>query len=1014
MKIAEFCIKRPVFATVVNLIIILLGVVSYERLTVREYPNIDMPVLTVETKYLGANAEIVESTVTKPLEDSLSGIEGIDFIKSISRSERSQITIQFLLSRDVDSAASDVRDRVARARGKLPDEIDEPIVAKVEADAQPMMWLSLNSDNLSPLEVSEYADLVVQDKLQTLSGIADVRIFAERRYAMRVWLDRERMAAYDITVQDVETALKNQNVEIPSGRIESTKREFTVLSESDLRSPDAFGEVILRQSKQGYLVRLKDVAKIELGPKEYRQIARFNNRNSIAMGIIKQSTANPLEVAAGVRRVLPELEKNLPEGMKLNIAFDSSVFIRQSIHAVFETIVIAIVLVIGVIVLFLRSARATLIPLMTIPISLIGAMAMMYLFGFSLNTLTLLAMVIAIGLVVDDAIVVLENSYRHIEEGLSPMDAAIKGIREIGFAVVAMTLTLAAVFAPIAFTTGRTGKLFIEFALTLAGAVIISGIVALTLSPMMCSRMLKKSDTNIKHGRFFMAVENGLAWIDENYRQQLMSIASQRRFIYAFVGFLVVAMAVMFALTKSELSPKEDRGLIYGTAIAPEGATVEFTNNYAKQMEHILQSVPEAQWNFAVVGFPIVTRALSPLGLKDWSERSRSSFDIIADITPKLGAIPGVLAFAINPASLVQSPRSQPVSFVLQTTGSYAELNILVDQLLSKMKQNNGFIAPDSDLKLNMPQLSVQLNRDKIAALGLEVEAVGHTLETMLGGREVTRFKRNGEQYDVMVQIADDKRMDPSDLKSIFVRSGGGEMVQLSNIVTLSETVAPRELNHFNKLRSATISANLANDYSLGDALKFMEKSVRDISATAQTDYDGISREYKESGGSIVFIFLLALGFIFLVLAAQFESFIDPFIILLSVPLAITGALFTITITGGTLNIYSQIGLIALIGLISKNGILIVEFANQLQEQGRTIAEAIVESAALRLRPILMTTAATILGAVPLAFSSGAGAESRQAIGWVIVGGMSFGTLMTLFVIPSFYLLLAAQKRKDA
>lgn len=1008
MKIAEFCIARPVFATVVNLLILLVGIVSYDRLTLREYPNIDMPVITVETNYLGANAEIIESTVTKPLEDSLSGIEGIDFIKSISRSERSQITVQFLLSRDADAAASDVRDRVARARGRLPDEIEEPIVAKVEADAQPMMWVSLNSETRSALEVSEYADLVIQDRLQTLPGVANILLFAERRYAMRVWLDRERLAAYDVTVQDVETALRSQNVEIPSGRIESTKREFTVLSESDLESPQQFGEVILRQTEQGYLVRLKDVARIELGPKEYRQIARFNNRNSIALGVIRQSTANPLEVSTAIRKTLPELEKNLPDGMNLNVSFDSSVFVRESINAVYRTIVEAMILVALVILFFLRSIRATLIPLVTIPISLIGAMAMMYLFGFTLNTLTLLAFVIAIGLVVDDAIVVLENTYRHLEEGLSAMQAAIKGIREIGFAVVTMTITLAAVFAPIAFTTGRTGKLFIEFALTLAGAVIVSGIVAITLSPMMCSRMLKK---NTRAPRpLSQRIEGWLTRVDTAYRAQLEQLQAQRKWIYIFVGFIALLIIVMFSLIKSELSPREDRGVIFGVAVAPEGATIGYMDNYAKQMEKILQSTPEAKWNFIAVGFPIVTRAFSPLGLADWSERDRSSLEIINSLTPQMMGIPGVLAFAINPASLGQSPRSQPIEFVLQTTGSYQELNGMVDELLKKMKENRGFVAPDSDLKLNKPELSVELNRDKIAALGLEVQTVGRTLETMLGGREVTRFKRNGEQYDVMVQIADENRMDPTDLKSIFVRSGSGEMVQLSNIVSLTETVAPRELNHFNKLRSATITANLTGDYTLGEALGFMEQSVREISSTAQVDYDGVSREFKQSSSSIAFIFLLALGFIYLVLAAQFESFVDPLIILLSVPLAIAGALFTITVTGGTLNIYSQIGLIALIGLISKNGILIVEFANQLQEQGKSISDAIIESAALRLRPILMTTAATILGALPLALSSGAGAESRQAIGWVIVGGMSFGTLMTLFVIPSFYLLLAAKK----
>lgn len=1010
MYISELCIKRPVFSIVVNLMLILLGVVCFTRLTVREYPNIDVPVVTVETKYPGANAEIMETQVTKPLEDSLSGIEGIDFIKSISRSEQSQITVQFLLERDSDAAASDVRDRVGRARDRLPDEIEEPIIAKVEADAQPIIWLALSSDKLSQLDVTEYADLVVQDRIQTLPGVANVIIFAERRYSMRVWLDRDRLAAYQVTAQDVENALRAQNVEIPSGRIESTDREFTVLTETDLNTPEQFQNIILRQTALGYLVRLKDVAKVELGPKDYRQIARFNGNSSIALGVVKQSTANPLEVSGAVRKLLPDLVKTLPAGLKLEIAYDSSVFINSSIKAVFMTIFEAVTLVVLVIYLFLRNLRATLIPLVTIPVSLVGAGIVMYALGFSINTLTLLSLVLAIGLVVDDAIVVLENAFRHIEEGLDPLHAAVKGIREIGFAVVAMTITLAAVFAPVAFTSGRTGKLFIEFALTLAGAVLVSGFTALTLSPMMCSRLLKKTEG--KKNRLSELIDQGLDWIDRSYKQTLTQALATRRVAMLF-GVVVFAFAAfLFKVLPSELSPAEDRGVIFGVAIAPEGSTIDYTNVYASRMEHILHSIPEAQWNFIAVGFPIITQAFTVEGLKPWDERDRSSLDIIAEIGPKLfGGIPGVLSFAINPASLGQNARSQPVEFIIQSTGSYQDLDQLVTKLMQKIADNPGFQAPDADLKLNKPELSVNIERDKIAALGVRVDEIGRTLETMLGGREVTRFKRSGEQYDVMVQIADDKRRRPNDLTSIFVRSASGEMIQLSNIVSLTETVAPRELNHFNKLRAVTVTANLAPGYSLGEALRFLENTTRSLSSDVQIDYGGNSREFKLSSESLGFIFLLALGFIYLVLAAQFESFTDPFIILLAVPLAISGALFTLFMVGVSLNIYSQIGLVALIGLISKNGILIVEFANQLQERGRPLLEATIEACALRLRPILMTTCATVLGAVPLALAHGAGSESRQAIGWVIVGGMSFGTVMTLFVIPAFYMTFSRQHR---
>jgi len=1007
VKISELCIRRPVLAMVVNFIILLLGIVSYDRLSVREYPNIDVPVVTVETNYLGASAKIIESQVTKPLEDSLSGIEGIDFIKSISRSEQSQITVQFRLSRDADAAASDVRDRVARARGLLPEEVEEPIVAKVEADAQPIIWLSLNSDTHNPLDVSEAADIIVQDRIQTLPGVASVRLFAERRYSMRVWLDRERLAGYNLTTQDVENALRAQNVEIPAGRIESLKREFTVVSQTDLNTPEQFGNIILRETEAGHLVRFRDVARIAYGPEEERSVARFNNRPAIALGVVKQSVANPLEISKAIRTELPRIQKNLPEGMTLNIAFDSSVFIAQSIRNVFHTIFEAVLLVILTIFFFLRTARATLIPLVTIPISLIGTLFLMYVLGFSVNTLTLLAMVIAIGLVVDDAIVVLENIHRHMETGMDPIHASVKGMREIGFAVVAMTVTLAAVFLPVAFTPGRTGKLFIEFAMTLAGAVMISGITALTLSPMMCSRLLR-----IDHQvpRWSARIEGWIRALEAGYTRRLQQAVAARTRVLAFAAATFALCFFLFTNLQSELSPAEDRGVIFAIGIAPEGSTIQYSDFYAKQMEKILQSTPEAAWNFVAVGFPLVTQTFSVLGLKPWNERDRSSREIIAALTPQLFGITGTLNFAINPASLGQNSRSQPVEFVVQTTESYEALDKIVAQLLEKMRANPIFVAPDSDLKLNKPELRVTMDRDKLATLGIEVETVGRTLETMLGGRKVTRFKRGSEQYDVVVKIEDDKRRNPTDLTAIYVRAKSGEMVPLSNIVTLSETVAPRELNHFNKLRAATITANLAPGVGLGQALEFLDTTARSIRSDIQTDVGGQSREFRESSASMAMLFSLALAFIFLVLAAQFESFRDPFIILLTVPLAMAGALLAMTFAGVSLNVYSQIGLVALMGLISKHGIMIVEFANQLQDGGKSKREAIITSCSIRMRPILMTTAATVLGALPLAIAAGAGAESRQAIGWVIVGGMTIGTLFTLFIVPSFYLLISRRK----
>lgn len=1007
MKISEICIQRPVFSMVVNFIILLLGIVSYDRLSVREYPNIDVPVVTVETNYLGASAKIIESQVTKPLEDSLSGIEGIDFIKSISRSEQSQITVQFRLSRDADAAASDVRDRVARARGLLPEDVEEPIVAKVEADAQPIIWMTLNSDTHNALDVSEAADIIVQDRIQTLPGVANVRLFAERRYSMRIWLDRERLAGYNLTTQDVENALRAQNVEIPAGRIESLKREFTVVSQTDLNTPEQFGNIILRETEAGHLVRFKDVARIAYGPEEERSIARFNNKSAIALGVVKQSVANPLDISKAIRAEIPRIQKNLPAGMNLNVAFDSSVFIAQSIKNVFKTIFEAVLLVVITIFFFLRTMRATLIPLVTIPVSLIGTLFVMYILGFSINTLTLLALVIAIGLVVDDAIVVLENIHRHMEEGMDRIHASVKGMREIGFAVVAMTVTLAAVFLPVAFTPGRTGKLFIEFAMTLAAAVTISGITALTLSPMMCSRLIAIQQ---QVPRWSARIEGWIKALEAGYTRRLDQAVAARKLVLAFAAATFALTIFLFTNLQSELSPSEDRGVIFAIGLAPEGSTIQYSDLYAKQLEKILQSIPEAKWNFVAVGFPLVTQTFSVLGLTPWDDRQRSSQEIIASISPQLFGIAGTLNFAINPASLGQSGRSQPVEFVVQTTESYEDLDGIVAQLLEKMRQNPQLMAPDSDLKLNKPELRVTMDRDKLASLGIEVDEVGRSLETMLGGRKVTRFKRGSEQYDVVVKIEDDKRRTPTDLTAIYVRARSGEMIPLSNIVTLTETVAPRELNHFNKLRAATITANLAPGVGLGQALDFMEQAAREISPEIATDVSGQSREFRESSASMGLLFSLAIAFIFLVLAAQFESFRDPFIILLTVPLAMAGALLAMTLTGGTLNVYSQIGLVALMGLISKHGIMIVEFANQLQDKGSTKLEAILTSCTIRMRPILMTTAATVLGALPLAIAQGAGAESRQAIGWVIVGGMTIGTLFTLFIVPSFYLLISRRQ----
>ncbi|MEK9754046.1 MAG: efflux RND transporter permease subunit [Rhodospirillaceae bacterium] len=1003
MKLSHVSIRRPVFATVMSLVIVLVGIVSYDRIPVREYPNVDTPVVNVTTTYKGASAEIVEAQVTQVLEESLAGIEGIDFMTSVNRQEDSQITINFKLNRDPDGAAADVRDRVSRVRGKLPSEIDEPVIQKVEADAQPIMYLAFYSDRHSALEISDYADRYVKDQLQTLPGAAEVRIFGERRYSMRIWLDPERLAAYKLTPQDVEGALRRQNVEVPAGRIESVKAEFTVLSETDLRTVPQFENLILADVN-GYLVRLSDVGRAELGPLDERRIARFNGQSTIALGVVKQATANPLEVSKAVREVLPRVIGGLPEGMAVRVAYDKSLFIEESLKNVFKTIGEAVLLVVLIIFVFLRSIRATLIPLVTIPVSIVGTFALMFFAGFSINTLTLLSLVLAIGLVVDDAIVMLENIFRHVEEGMPRREAAFLGSQEIGFAVVAMTLTLAAVYLPIGFMTGKTGRLFTEFAWALAGAVLVSGFVALTLSPMMCSKLLRH-DTS--HGRVYMAFEAGMRGLIAGYRA-VLGLALNHRAVVLLVGLAVAGSSYfIFANLKKELAPYEDQGVVVGIVVAPESATIGFTDSYNKQIEDILSKNENLVRYFVIAGFPTVSRGIAFSGLKPWSERKVTAKDVQGQLMPQFMGVPGVLAFPILPAPLGQSVRSKPVEMVILTSQPYEQLQAMSEAVIDKIFGEPSLINVESDLKLNKPQIRVSVDRDKAADIGVPIETLGRTLETLLGGRQVTRFKREGKQYDVIVQVSDIDRTNPDDLRRIHVRDSARKMIPLSNLVRIEETVAPRELNHFDQLRAATISATLAPGHTLGEALDALERAAKAVlPATAQVDWAGQSRDFKTSSADIYVTFFLALAFIYLVLAAQFESFIDPLVIMLTVPLSITGGLLALYLAGGTLNIYSQVGLVTLIGLITKHGILIVEFSNQMIEDGKSVREAVMEAAVMRLRPILMTTGAMVLGAVPLAFATGAGAVSRHDIGWVIVGGLLVGTFFTLFVIPSVYTLV--------
>ncbi|HWV08619.1 MAG TPA: efflux RND transporter permease subunit [Pseudomonas sp.] len=1006
MTLSDICIRRPVFATVLSLIVVLLGLMAYDRLAVREYPNIDVPIVTVNVLYPGASPEIMESQVAQPIEDVLSGIDGLDFVSSISRSENTQITAQFRLGSNADEAANDVRDRLGRVRGLLPDEIDEPIVQKVEADAQPVIWMAFYSDRYSAMEITDVLERVIKDRLQTIPGVSEVQVRGARTFAMRIWLDPEKLAAHNLTVQDVEDALRRQNVEIPAGRIESRKREFTVLSETDMKTPEQFNQLILDDSR-GYLLRLSDVGHAEIGAADERSVVRYKGRPAVSMGMIKQATANPLEISDGLSAALPDIRELLPDGMEMAIANDNSLFIRESIDNVFVTIWEAVGLVILIIFIFLRSLRATIIPLVTIPVSLIGAFALMSLMGFTINTLTLLAMVLAIGLVVDDAIVMLENIHRHIEEGMRPVQAALKGSREIAFAVIAMTLTLAAVFAPIGFMQGTTGKLFTEFAWTLAGAVLVSGFVALTLTPMMCAVLLKPHQSQQTHNRAYNLIEGFLRGLTYRYKHVLEKALSAWVLVVGVLLATMLACVWLFAGLKSELAPTEDTGTIVGVFNGPDGATIGYTSRYAQELEAAYASIPETNRYMVVAGFPTVAQGISFMKLEDWADRTRSQFEIRNELLPKLQDIAGVRAFPVNRPPLGQSARNQPVNFVIRSSMEYQELQVYVEELLNRVRDYPGLESLDSDLKLNAPQLKVAVNREQAVAVGTDVATIGRSLESLFGSRQVTRFKQNGEQYDVLVQLQDVDRSNPQDLDRVYVRARDDSMVQLSNLIDVRETVAPRELNHFNQLRAVTVTANVGSGYTLGEALDYLEQAARQVfPPETQYDYTGTSRDFKESSSGIVLIFVLALAFIFLVLAAQFESFTDPLIILFSVPLSMAGALLALTLFGGTLNIYSQIGLVTLIGLITKHGILIVEFANHLQREGTELRHAVIEASVQRLRPILMTTGAMVLGSLPLAIATGAGAESRQQIGWVIVGGLLVGTFFTLFVIPTLYMLL--------
>jgi len=1016
MKLSEVSIQRPVLATVMSLAILLFGVISFTRMPVREYPDIDPPIVSITTFYRGASSNVVETEITDIIEEQLATLEGVKTLTSSSREQGSIITVEFELNRDVDQAANDVRDRISRIRGQLPAEAEDPIIAKVDTNAQPIFWLALSSARHSGLELTEISDLVLKEKLQRLPGVGSVFIGAERRHAMRVWLDPQRMAARGLTTQEVEDAVRRENAEIPAGRVEGLGREFAVRTRGNLTTPEEFAAVIVSQEGDN-LVRLGDVAEVELGAEDDRSLARYNGEPCVGLGIVKQSKASTLEVAAEVRKSLPELSSLLPDGMRLEVAYDSSTFIRESIDEVSQTLLTSMFLVLLVIFAFLKSFRATIIPALAIPISIIGTFAVAYFLGFTINILTLLALVLAIGLVVDDAIVVLENIFRHIEMGKSRRQAAFDGANEIGFAVLATTIALVAVFVPVAFLRGSVGRLFNEFGLSVAVAVLISGFVALTLTPMLCSRMLRPL-----HGtgtsRVARAFDDFFDGLDRVYGRILHGALHRRAWIVGGAVALMGLGVVLFRLLPQELVPVEDRGFAFGIVLAPEGSTLEYTDRYMREVEALVLNLPERQVVFTAVGLGFggpgrVTDGFVFVNLKPRNERKRSQQQIVAELFPPLMAIPGVLAFVINPPSLGGQFSSSQVEYVLQAE-SYEELQQAVNTMMAKGSQLGYLINLDTDLRLNKPQLDITIDRDRAAGLGVSVTAIGTTLETLLGGRVVSDFKRGTKQYDVIAQLRPGARATPEAIDGIYLRGKGG-LVQLANLVKVRETVAPKELNHFNRIRSATISANLIPGVSLGRALDDLDRIVKnDLPAGVRREFAGQSREFRESSGSLYFLFIFAVVFIYLVLAAQFESFVHPFTILLSVPLAVVGALISLFVLRQSLNIYSQIGLIMLVGLVTKNAILIVEFANQLRARGQSVLEAVADAARIRLRPILMTSFTTIFGVLTIALGLGPGGEARRPLGVAVVGGLFFSTFLTLVLVPVAYSMLARFTKSEA
>jgi multidrug efflux pump len=1017
MKLSDLSIKRPVLAVVMSLLLLVLGVMSFMRLTLRELPAIDPPIVSVQVDYPGASASVVETRITQTLEDALAGIEGINTIDSSSQNGASRVSIEFLATRDIEAAANDVRNAVSRVADRMPEEADPPEISKVESDSDPIIWLNLRSANMDQMQLSDYAQRYLVDRFSSLEGVAQVRLGGSQRYAMRIWLSGDKLAARGLTAGDVESALRAENVELGAGRIESTDRDFILRVARDYTTAEAFASMPIAKGSDGYVVRLGDVAKVALESSERRAYYHSNGEPALGIGIVKTSTANSLDVAEEAKAEAERIKGTLPAGTDIYTAFDTTTFISASVDRVYETLVEAVVLVLLVIWLFLGSARAALIPAVTVPVCVIASFIALYAFGFSINLLTLLALVLCIGLVVDDAIVVVENIQRRVDLGEPPLVAARRGTAQVAFAVLATTAVLVAVFLPVGFLQGNTGRLFRELSVALAAAVAISAFVALTLTPMMASKLLRPhtGPHAVKENRVSEWLNARFQRLADGYKG-VLSRHVHRIWLFAtlMIG-AVVAMLVLFKTLPSELAPAEDRGSFQMVMEGPEGAGFDYTVAQMKQVEAILageigddkpilRANPRVPGSFGASEEMHTGRAM--IFLQPWDKREKSTAEVAGELEKKFAGMTGVRVRTQVGGGLVRT-RGQPFQMVLGGP-DYAELAGWRDIMLAKMAENPGFIGPDSDYKETRPQMRVIVDKTRAADLGVSAQAIGTALETMMGGRRVTTFVDNGEEYDVMLQADRAGRTSVADLDALQVRAKDGSLVPLSNLVSLREVAEPGTFNRFNRLRSITLSARLAPDYPLGEAVSWAQQAAdTSLPDYAQVSWKGESRELQQSGGEVLITFALALLIVYLALAAQFESFMHPLVIMLTVPLGVLGALLGLWLTGGTINLFSQIGIVMLVGLAAKNGILIVEFANQLRDAGRNVHDAIVEAAAVRLRPILMTSIATVMGAIPLVIFGGPGSASRATIGIVIVFGVSFSTLLSLFVVPAFYALLA-------